>query len=432
MNILLAFLAFNLIVFIHELGHFIFAKAFKIKVLEFSMFVGPKLYSWQRGETTYSIRLIPIMAYVKMEGEDEASDNKDAYCKKPVHARAWTCFGGPFANLLLAAILLTVYFAIQGYTTTKISNVNPDSSASAAGLKSGDVILEYQDKKVYQDMDIIQFVYVSKGAESSMVVLRDGKKIDTSITPLVIPAGSSYKLGATFSSETGADSNVVQAVSEGYPAKIAGIMPGDKVVSIDGTKVETLKDIRTLLDASGGKEIKLGIERKGSTTYVNLTPKEEKTREQYYLGFELTYEKGSIPHAFSHSLSYTWSIIRSTGYSLVWLFTGQVPVNQMMGPIGMVSTIGDVVQQAQSVADKFLYLAQVTAFLSIAVGATNLIPFPALDGSKLLLLGIEAIRRKPIPVEKEAIITMVGFVVLILFAIYAAYNDIVRLITGMG
>lgn len=432
MNLLLAFLAFNVIVFIHELGHFVFAKLFKIKVIEFSMFVGPKLYSWQRGETTYSIRLIPIMAYVKMEGEDEASDNENAYCKKPVHARALTCFGGPFANLLLAAILLTVYFAITGYSTTRIDKVYPNSAASAAGLKSGDVILQYEGKSVYQPIDLMQFVYVSKGAESNIVVQRDGKKIQSKIKPVTIPGGVTYKLGAGFGSETGKDSNVIKTISDGYPAKVAGMLPGDRIVSIEGSKVESLKDIKKLLDANGAKEIKVGIDRNGSIMTVNLTPKAEKTTEQYDQGFDFSYEKGSVLGAFNQSLSFTWSIIRSTGYSLFWLITGQVPVNQMMGPIGMVSTIGDVVGQGPNLAAKFLYLAQITAFLSIAVGATNLIPFPALDGSKLLLLGVEAVRRKPIPVEKEAIITMVGFVVLILFAIYAAYNDIARLIAGMG
>lgn len=430
MNLLLAFLAFNLIVFIHELGHFLFAKKFNIKVLEFSMFLGPKLYSWQRGETTYSIRLIPVMAYVKMEGEDEASDSEDAFSKKPIYARALTIFGGPFANLLLAAVLLTVFFAYTGYSTTRIAKVEANSAAAAAGLKSGDIITEYEGKSVNQPMDLIQFVYISKGAKSDMVVQRDSKKVPVRIAPTRIPAGVSYKLGVGFGSETGKDSNVVQSVSDGYPAKIAGILKGDRIVGLDGRETATLKDIKKGLEASGGKEIKVTVDRKGSKMTMNLVPKAEKTTEQYDMGFDFSFEKGSALGAFKQSIGYTWSIIRSTGYSLVWLFTGQVPISQMMGPIGMVSTIGDVVQQGMNFGAKLLYLAEITGFLSIAVGATNLIPFPALDGSKLLLLAVEAIRRKPIPIEKEALITMAGFVVLLLFAIYAAYNDIMRLVTG--
>lgn len=430
MNLLLAFLAFDVIVFVHELGHFLFAKLFKIKVLEFSMFMGPKLYSWQRGETTYSIRLIPIMAYVKMEGEDEASDSENAFNKQPVYARALTCFGGPFANLLLAAILLPIFFSVTGYSTTHIDQVELNSAASAAGLRSGDVILKYADKSIYQPIDLVQFVYVGKGTKSEIVVLRDGEKISAEITPKTIPEGTSYKLGVSFNTETGADSNVVQAVSEGYPAKVAGILAGDRIIQLGDIQTANYKEIKSTLDASAGKEMKVVIDRNGSQMTMNLVPKAEKIAEQYETGIELAYEKGSIGGAIKQSFGYTWSIIRSVVYSLEWLITGQVPVKQMMGPIGMVSTIGTVVQQGQNIGEKLLYLAHISAFLSIAVGATNLIPFPALDGSKLLLLAIEAIRRKPIPIEKEAFITMVGFVVIILFAIYVAYNDIVRLVTG--
>jgi regulator of sigma E protease len=113
-----------------------------------------------------------------------------------------------------------------------------------------------------------------------------------------------------------------------------------------------------------------------------------------------------------------------------WLVTGKVKLSEMMGPIGMVSTISTAVEQAPNVVDMLLYLMYITALMSIAIGATNLVPFPMLDGGRITLIGVEAIRGKPLSQEKEAYISMIGFVLIILLGIYAAYNDIVRLVTG--
>ena len=123
MHLILAILAFNIIVIVHELGHFLAARAVGIRVMEFSLFLGPKLFSIMRGGTTYSLRLFPILAYVKLEGDDEASDSESSFSKKSKSARAFTMIAGPLANLLLAVILLTGYFAFGGYETTRIARI---------------------------------------------------------------------------------------------------------------------------------------------------------------------------------------------------------------------------------------------------------------------------------------------------------------------
>ncbi|NLD47178.1 MAG: RIP metalloprotease RseP, partial [Clostridiaceae bacterium] len=143
MRILLIILAFNFIIFIHELGHFLVAKLSGIKVEEFSMFVGPKLFSIKRGETQYSLRLFPILAYVKMEGEEEASDSDRAFSKKSVPIRAAVIAAGPLSNLIAAFVLITIYFFSVGFLNTTIDEVRDDSAAYNAGIRKGDQIVSY-------------------------------------------------------------------------------------------------------------------------------------------------------------------------------------------------------------------------------------------------------------------------------------------------
>jgi regulator of sigma E protease len=189
MNFLLAFIAFDLIVIAHELGHFIVAKLADIKVLEFSLFAGPKLFSFQKGETTYSLRLIPILAYVKLEGEEDDSTSERSLTKKPKLIRAAVMAGGPVANLLVAVIALTIVFASTGFTTTQVNEVAQGYSAQKAGIHQGDKIISFDNKKVYHPMDIFQFMYVSKGKPAEVDILRDGQRIKTTISLMpLIPA----------------------------------------------------------------------------------------------------------------------------------------------------------------------------------------------------------------------------------------------------
>jgi len=430
MNLLLAFLAFNIIVIVHELGHFIAAKKSGIKVLEFSLFIGPKIFSIKRGETMYSLRLIPVIAYVKMEGEDEASEDERSFNKKPKHIRALTAFAGPFANLLLAVVLLTVLYSIDGYSTTAISKVVDKSAAYEAGIRPGDRIVSYNGKRVLMPLDLVQFLYISKGAPTEIEYVRDGEKHREIIRPKIIPASSSAKIGISLSSDNSAGSNVIAALSPGMPAKKAGLMVGDRIVRLNDTKVESADEIIDYVTQNGTKPISVVVRRGTEELAFDLTPAEVKTEEGYDIGLAFSYKKGGIFESLKQSVVFTYSITRSTVYSIGWLITGKAKLSETMGPIGMVSTISTAVEQAPDIADMLLQLIYLVALFSIALGATNLIPFPMLDGGRLTLIGIEAIRGKPLSQEKEGYISLIGFVLILTLAAYVAYNDIVRLITG--
>jgi len=430
MNLLLAFIAFNLIIIIHESGHFIAAKLAGIKVIEFSLFVGPKLFSIKKGETEYSLRLFPILAYVKMEGEEEQSDSERAFNKKPLLSRAAVIAAGPLANLFIAVIVLAIVFGITGYATTNLNYVEKDSPAYNASIEKGDKIIKYDGKRIYQPMDVIQFLYVYKGKPAKVEVMRDGKIFKTQINPVKIPEQERYLFGFSLQQISGGFSNVVNTVAPDTPAEISGLKPGDKVIKLNSTPVSNKKDIDDFMSNNKGEPVKVTVLRNDTEMVFDITPYIQKIPEQYYLGIEYELKKGNIFEVIGHSLSYAYSTVRNVAYSLIWLMTGKVSFNQLTGPIGIVSTIGDVVEQGTTLANKILYLLNFAAFISMAIGATNLIPFPALDGNKLLLLVIEAVRKKPIPPEKEAFISGIGIIILIILAIFTFYNDTLRLIRG--
>lgn len=421
MKILMIVLAFNFIIIIHELGHFLVAKLSRIKVEEFSLFVGPKIFSMQRGETTYSLRLFPILAYVKMEGEEEASDSDRAFYKKSVLTRAAVIAAGPLANLFAAFLIISIYFAFTGFNTTTIDGIREGSSAYNAGLMDGDEVISYDNKRVYQAFDMFQFMYVGKGEPSEIEVLREGQKKKILIEPQI----KQYFLGFSPINDP-LKSNVVGMVSADSSAEKAGLQVGDQIISLNDKEVGTLEEISSYLQENKENPLKITVDRAGTINVLDAVPMKEK-EPTYDLGMGFEYKRGNIFEVIKQGTLFTYSNTRMVVYTLGWLFTGKIYVNQMMGPVGIVSSMNEVVQQSESMIDALLRLLNITAFISVAVGATNLIPFPALDGSKLVLLLIEAVRRKPIPIEKEAVIMSVGFFLLIGLAIFITSNDLFRL-----
>ncbi|NLH96708.1 MAG: RIP metalloprotease RseP [Clostridiaceae bacterium] len=430
MYLILAILAFNIIVIVHELGHFLAARMMGIGVLEFSLFVGPKLFSIKRGGTTYSLRLFPILAYVKLEGDDDDSNSESAFQNKPKYARAFTMIAGPLANLLLAAVLLTGYFTVQGYQTTRVGRVGENAPASAAGLQKGDRIVSYGGKRTYVPMDVIQFLYITGGEPVTIGYKRDGKLLSGELRPVYHPETSTPMIGVVVDLTNPEGSNVLKEINSGSPADKAGLLAGDRIIAVNGTEVGSYEELVGLIAKNGMNELEITVLRNGKEFSTALTPVEVKTGEWYEVGLEFDYVRGDVLDAFVQSAVFTYSIVRSVFYSPEWLITGKANVSDMMGPIGMVSTITTTVSQAPDVGQMFAYLMYITGLLSVAIGATNLLPFPALDGGRLLLIGVEAVRGKPLSPEKESIISLAGFIIIILLGIYIAYNDILRLVVG--
>ena len=334
MTIIAAILLFWIIVFIHELGHFLFAKRAGIKIHEFAVGMGPKLISKQKGETLYSLRLLPLGGYCAMEGEDGESKDPNSFGQKTLLQRASVIFAGPFFNIVLTVILLIPVFLYMGTPSTTLGKIIPDSPAQAVGLEVN-----------------------------------------------------------------------------------------DKIVNINGHEINSWNDVVDNLHNSGGKEVKISVDRDGELKVFNVTP--EKSEEgNYVIGISYKAERsffGSIGRAFTATIDMAKQMLVFVGQ----LITGTVPggvENSVTGPVGVISLVS---QQASQGIFNLIYIG---AVISLNLGILNLLPIPALDGFRLLMLAIEGLRggRKLDP-NKEAMINMAGFVLLMGFMLFVTYKDILRL-----
>ena len=361
-----------------------------------------------------------------MEGEEQASDDERAFNKKPILTRIAVIAAGPVMNVLIAIILFSIIIMNVGFSTTVIEEVLPDSPAYNAGIRPGDKLIGYEGKKIVHPMDLEIFSYVMKENSAEVVVKRGNEKIQISL----VPERFRYILGFTPKESSGPDSNLVAYVDPSLPAGKAGLKENDRIVKINDTIISTRQDINSYLNKNKEKLVKVTVIRDGNEMIFDITPMKERNPEYYAVGIGFESKKGNILESAKNSILYSYSMARSVYYSLFWVVSGAVSPKQMSGPVGIISLIGDVVEQSPTLFDRFFNLFNITAFISMNLGLFNLIPFPALDGSKILLLIIEGVRRKAIPPEKEALISMIGFVLLIMLMIFTTYNDIVRQFGG--
>lgn len=215
-------------------------------------------------------------------------------------------------------------------------------------------------------------------------------------------------------------SNIVNTTIEGYPAQEIGIQSGDKIIQINEEKINNLYDLNKSLQENTG-EINVTVERNGKIIEYKTSPKEVTTQgyTKYYLGINLKPAEDTLINRCINGAISTKNFIFSIVDNLKQLFTGNVGVEQMTGPVG----ISEAVSKTEGIKE-FVYML---ALISISLGVTNLLPIPALDGGKILILIIEAIRRKPLKEELEIKIQLLGFSILIGLSLYVTYNDIVRM-----
>lgn len=427
MNILFALLALSFLILIHEAGHFLVARWSGVKVQEFSIFMGPKLYSWQRGETEYSLRAIPMGGFVRMEGEEESSNDIGSFSLKPAWKRVLIVAAGAVTNIFIAIVIITIISLSLGYNTRTISELNDDSVLKAAGIQPGDEIVSYENKHVFHPSDVSLFLYVSDGEPVNVSYRRPGTKGIQNVTVTPKESEPVYLIGVVIGGTEEQASSTVARVEAGSPAGKAGIKVGDVITGVDDLEVNGRNDMYYYIQESKDKPVAITVERNGEPiTFNDVVPLQSETN--YDLGVQFEYKKGGLFSSIKSSISYSASTIQSVFYTISWLFTGKASFKDISGPVGIVTYIGDVVDMGKGFMEKFLYLLQITAFLSLNLGVMNLLPFPALDGGKLVLILVEKIRGKAISPEKEAWISMVGFVLLIGLLIATLFNDIPRVV----
>lgn len=425
MNIFLALLGLSLIILIHELGHFIAARIFKIKIIEFSIFMGPKLVSKKIGNTIYSIRLIPFGGYVKMVGEEESSDDSGAFCAKPVWQRMFVTAAGAIFNVLFALLVFTLTYAATGTLTNKVESIAEGSSAAIAGIMPGDKIVLYNNKRFYSYPDFDILTYGEDEGQVNITVKRDSVKKEFTITPV----RHRYIMGVMMGARESSDFNVIISVSENSPASKSGLSAGDRILKIDGKELLKFTDLAKYLGAKDGGEVDILVSRDGNQIHLNLTPVRERVVEYAASGLTLEFIKtwNPLPNIKESWLMCT-SLVRSSYVQIAWMITGKVPAKEIRGPVGIVDVIGEVVTEVKGYGLLVLLVSflQLMALISVNIGVLQVLPIPALDGGRLLTQLVEAIRRKSLPPEKEMYITYAGFILFIIMFILVTFNDIKR------
>ncbi|NLD19762.1 MAG: RIP metalloprotease RseP [Clostridiales bacterium] len=332
MTVIYAIIIFCLLIFVHELGHFIVAKACGVKVNEFAIGMGPAFFKRQKGETTYSLRAFPIGGFCAMEGEDQDSDDERAFNNKPAWQRALVLIAGSFMNLLTAVILLMIIAFWIGQPTTTVDKVVEQSPAYEAGLLQGDEITAVDGREVDEWNDIITYVGESEKDTAEITVLRNGMEM-TLVSDLEFDKQANRnKIGITAASEH----------NPGYAA-VAGVKN-------------------------------------------------------------------------------TWNMTVMMYDIIKQLFTGDVSVKELSGPVGIVYAVND------SAKAGVIYVVYLAALLSLNLAIMNMLPLPALDGGRLLFLIIRKITGKRVTDEMEGKVHFIGIMLLLLLMVYVTWNDIIKFI----
>ena len=397
---------------VHEFGHFIVSKLFKVQVNEFAIGFGPKIFQKKFGSTMYSLRCIPFGGYCAIEGEDGESKSEHSFAKISWYKKILILIAGVIMNAILAIVIfLSIAFSYKT-STTKITSFTPNSLLEQAGVQVGDTIVSINGNKTKILSDITN-QDVKYGEKVKIEYIHDGDKKQIELDNTVTKVGN---IGIAFKidKQTGETTNEIDMVSGGGTAVEAGIKSGDRILSINGTNTNNAEEVISIIRENANAELEVSIERKGETLTKKVVPQE---KEIFSLGIASTeVVNTNLKYAICNMVSDVSKIIGS----YVDLFKGKVGINDMSGIVG----IGEVVSKTSGIIS-FLNLM---AIISLAVGIANIMPFPPLDGGKIVIVLFEAITRKKVSEKVEAIISYIGFGLLILLTIFVTYKDIIRII----
>ena len=404
------------LILIHESGHFFIAKLFKVKVEEFAIGFGPKIFTKQGKETKYELRLIPLGGFVSMEGEEQRSDSERSFNNASIPKRMGIVAAGAIVNIVFGIL---VYFIIVAVVGNNVSNIvdttNEGYIASEVGIISGDKIEKINNKKIRLKSDIDEILQNCNGEELTLLIERNNEEKEIKLKPTEKFTKST---GIYVSqAQTGDKATQIIQIEKGSNAEKDGLQANDVIKTING--IDVTGDVQKLVNEiqnTTSDKAKIEVERNNEIIELELTIDSIPT---YYLGINFKMAENNFTNNIYYAFYRTGDFLASIAENIKMLFTGNVGLDQMTGPIG----ISNMVSQTTGFAD-FMYLL---ALVSISLGITNLLPIPALDGGKLLILLIEAIRRKPMKEELEIGIQLVGFFILISLSIIISYKDILRI-----
>jgi regulator of sigma E protease len=427
---ILAFLfVLGVLVFVHELGHFVVARLHGVRVITFSLGFGPKLIKIARGGTEYCISVVPLGGYVKLAGEtveDDRTGAPDEFLSKSKWVRFQVYLAGPIMNLLLALVVVAAVLShgadvpLYESSAPKIGAVDPGSPAAAAGLRVGDLILAVDGNSVPTWDDLNMAVLPKANKELDIVALRDGTRVNVKVTPSSV---SRYELGdlgihPVFRPQ-------IAQVNPGTPASRAGLQQGDVIVAVAGVRALTQEQIVDRIRHSANQPIKLTVERRGET--IDVEPVPEGSMGSAIIGVAiLPSETRRIDPTFLQAMQLSarqnWDNTVLIGKTLRGLFTRETPVHQLMGPVGIAELSGS------AAAIGFGALLNLMAMISLNLGLLNLLPVPVLDGGHIAILAVEGLSRRELSMKVKERVLMAGAALIVLLMVTVIYNDIARLL----
>jgi len=428
MTIVYFLFVLGVLVFVHELGHFLVARWYGVRVLTFSLGFGPKLLKYRRGDTEYCVSVIPLGGYVKLAGEtvdDRRTGAPDEFLSKSKWVRFQVYLAGPVMNILLAWVVLAGVMAqgadvpIWMESPPVIGTVDDDSPAGRAGLRPGDRIVSVNGRETPTWNALNYEVLPKAGRELTLVIDRQGDRQERRVVPI---AEGQYEMG-----RLGIDAlhrSQITQVRPGEPAAGAGLERGDVILAVDGTELRQPEIIKHI-QAHAEQPIVFSIERNGSLMDVTVVPRRDGDIGligAIIRGTETRRIDPTVLEALSLSARQNWETAGQIGRMLQGLVTRDVPVRQLMGPVSIANLSGMAGEQGWDV------LFELMALISLNLAVLNLMPIPVLDGGQIMILAVEGIARRDLSVKVKERVLLGGAALIILLMVTVIYNDIARLL----
>ncbi len=429
MTTLLAFaFVLGVLVFVHELGHFLAAKRLGIRVLTFSVGFGPKILAHTRGDTEYCLSLLPLGGYVKMAGDnpdDSRSGAPDEFLSRTKWERFQVLVAGPAMNVILAIVVMAAVLA-QGVQVPiyqdqppEVGAVVENSPAEASGILPGDLIQAIDGTAVETWDDLFLAVGTRPDRDLEVIYLRAGRSQTVTVRSTSETQFEIGDIGVLPGSEP-----AVLFVVPDSPAERAGMQVGDIVLAVDGEPMLERMQLINAIAESGGRELVVTLLRDDREVVIRAAPLLDEAEDRFMLGFtpgEQTVLLQPDPLeavllSVERNIEYSGLIFQTIG----GLITGQTSMRQLQGPVGIAQLSG------QSAQAGWLPLFSLMAILSINLGILNLLPIPVLDGGHIAIMALEGIARRDFSMQVKEKMLLAGFVMLMMLMVTVIYNDLTR------
>ncbi len=443
---LLTFFAFffvlSIVVFVHELGHFVVAKLNRMYVITFSFGFGPKLLRKKIGETEYALSALPFGGYVKFAGEpgEESGDESTAgaavppermYRNRPALGRMSVVLAGPAMNFILALLVYIFGLYIQGIfvnPSTVVNEIDPGSPAEEAGLRIGDRVIAVDGQPIRYWMQVDEILEERRGEPTAYTVVRAGDTIAVTMTPRYDEQTESYRIGVTSHAPPR-----IGDVKKDSPAERAGLRSGALILSINDTSVTMYADLEKRIRPNIGRPLKFIWEYEGELHTAMITPASVEAAaegdrldvvDEGQIGVGPYYEKVRI--SFAEASVYGWRAFAGLLDAIIdflrKLFTGRATIRAVGGPLRVGVMAGDMIRWG------FSYLVYFLAFFSLNLAIFNLFPILPFDGGHFVLALIELVTRRKIGMRVQQALAQVGFVILVVLMVFILTVDIFNLV----